>query len=90
MGHDIMAHQLLPLGGHGVVDVGNVGLQLPDLLLGDVQAQLVLGLGEGNPQLPPGLVAHILGEKVEHILRGVAAGQGGFVAVGHNVLLSGR
>ena len=67
MGHDIMAHQLLPLGGHGVVDVGDVGLQLPDLLLGDVQAQLVLGLGEGNPQLPPGLVAHILGEKVEPI-----------------------
>ena len=90
MGHDIMAHQLLPLGGHGVVDVGNVGLQLPDLLLGDVQAQLVLGLGQGNPQLPPGLVAHILGEKVEHILRSVAAGQGGFVAVCHNVLLSGR
>ena len=85
MGHDIVADLPLPLSGGIIVDIGDVLLQLADLLLRYRQAQLVLGLGQGRPQPPPGLEAHIRGEQVQHIRRGVAPGQGGFInVVGHN------
>ena len=85
MGHDIVADLPLPLSGGIVVDIGDVLLQLADLLLRYRQAQLVLGPGQGRPQPPPGLEAHIRGEQVQHIRRGVAPGQGGFInVVGHN------
>ena len=36
MGHDIVAHHLLPLLRHLIVDIVRMGLQLIDLLLGDI------------------------------------------------------
>ena len=43
-----------------------VGLQLLDLLLGDVQAQLALGLRQGDPQLPPGAELVVVGEETRY------------------------
>ena len=84
MGHDIVADLPLPLSGGVIVDIGDVLLQLADLLLRYRQAQLVLGPGQGRPQAAPGLKAHVRREQVQHIRRGVAPGQGGFVnVVGH-------
>ena len=90
MGHHVMAHLLFPLGSGGIVNIRNVGFQLLHLLLGDVQAQGMLGLGKAHPELPPGLIAHVLREQVQHILRSVSGGQRGFVTVCHGGLLSGR
>ena len=49
VGHDIMAHLPLPCGGHLVVDVGDVGLQLLHLPGGDGQTQLMLRSGQRHP-----------------------------------------
>ena len=49
VGHDIMAHLPLPCGGHLVVDVGDVGLQLLHLPGGDGQAQLMLRSSQRHP-----------------------------------------
>ena len=79
--HHIMADHLLPLLGHLVVDVLGVGFQLVDLLLGDGQAQLMLRLGQGDPQLPPGAELQIRGKQVFHFPVRIPGGQGGFVHV---------
>ena len=84
MGHHVVADFLFPPAGGVIVDIGDVLLQLADLLLRYRQTQLVLGPGQGRPRPPPGLEAHIRGEQVQHIRRGVAPGQGGFInVVGH-------
>ena len=71
MGHHVVAHLPLTLGGHVVVDVGDVGLQLRHLLCRDGQAQVVLGAGQRRPQPPPGLIAAVVREQVQHVLGGV-------------------
>ena len=79
VGHHVVADLLLPRRSRLIVDVGDVGLQLRHLLRGDGQAQIVLCPGQGHPQPPPGLKAHVGGEQVQHERRGVPGRQGGFV-----------
>ena len=80
-----MADFLFPLGGHLVIDVGEVGLQLRHLLGGDGEAQIVLRPGQSHPQAALGLDAHIGGEQVQHELGGVSGRQRGLITVfGHN------
>ena len=79
--HNVMADQLFTGFRHVVVDIPGMGLHLIDLLLGHVQPQLVLGLRQGNPQLPPGAELVVVGEEILHLLAGVPGGQGGGVAV---------
>ena len=67
VGHDIVADLPLPLPGGIVVDIGDVLLQLADLLLRYRQAQVMLGPGQGRPQAAPGLKAHVRREQVQHI-----------------------
>ena len=91
--HNVVADQLFPGLRHVVVHVVRVGLQLMDLLLGDVQAQLALGLRQGDPQLPPGAELIVVGEEVLHLPAGVAGGQGRGIAVAvsfHSALLLSR
>ena len=67
MGHHVVADFLLPPAGGIVVDIGDVLLQLADLLLRYRQAQVMLGPGQGRPQAAPGLKAHVRREQVQHI-----------------------
>ena len=84
VGHHVVADLLLPCCRHIIVDVGDVGLQLRHLLRRDGQAQIMLRPGQGHPQPPPGLEAHVRGEQVQHERRGIPGRQGGFVFVlGH-------
>ena len=86
VGHHVVAHLPLPLGGDIVVDVGDVGLQLRGLRLCDGEPQLVLHAGQRRPQPPPGLVAAVVREQPQHIVRGVAGRQRGLVGVmGHGI-----
>ena len=55
MGHDVVAHQLLPLLCHIVVNVIRKSLQLINLFLCNIQSQFSLRLRQGDPQLSPGL-----------------------------------
>ena len=84
--HDVVTDQPFPFLGDLVVDVVLVGLQLGDLLSGDGQAQLVLGLGQGDPEEPPGSELLIRGEKVLHFFAGVAGAEGALVGIVHCVL----
>lgn len=84
VGHHVVADLFLPCCRHIIVDVGDMGLQLRHLLRRDGQAQIMLRPGQGHPQPPPGLKAHVRGEQVQHERRGIPGRQGGFVTVfGH-------
>ena len=54
MAHDIVTHQLFAGSGFLVIDVILVGFQLGNLFIGNVQALLLLSLGQRNPQPAPG------------------------------------
>ena len=46
--------------------------QLGDLLAGDGEAEVGFGLGEPNPELPPGAELALVGPEGGHLARGVA------------------
>ena len=53
MGHHVMADHFFPFLCHVIIDVIRVSLQLINLFLGNIESQLLLRLGKGNPQPPP-------------------------------------
>ena len=79
--HHVVAALLLPPGGVLVVDVLDMAFQLRYLLLGDGQALLRLGLGQGHPQPPPGAEFVVLRKDVLHLPAGVPGGKGAAVAL---------
>ena len=79
VGHHVVAQFPLLLGGKLVVDIGDVGLQLVNLLLGNGQAQLHFGPGQGDPQPPPGGKFLVRGKNILHFVAGIAGGQGTFI-----------
>ena len=84
MAHHVVAAFLFPADSVVIVDVLGMGLQLGDLLVGDVNALLLLGLGQGNPQPAPGAELVVLGENELHLPAGIPGGEGADVAVvGH-------
>ena len=88
VGHHVVAELLLPRCGLLVVNVIDMRLQLVHLLLGHRQAQLHLRPGQGHPQLPPGGELLVRGEQIEHLLAGVAGGQGAFIGIGRHLASS--
>ena len=74
--HHVMTDQLFPGGSLFVVDVVLVGFQLGDLLVGDVQALLLLGFGQGNPQTAPGAELVVIGKNILHLVRSIPGGEG--------------
>ena len=84
MRHHIVADFLFPLRGDFIVNVLRMGLQLRDLLVGNRQAELLLGLRERDPQLPPGAELIVGGEQVLHLPAGIARGQGRFIFIRHS------
>ena len=88
MRHHIMAHLMLPLLGHRIVDVGDVRSKLVHLFLRDGKTQPVLCPGQGHPQSAPGLKARVGGKEVQHIFGGIAGRKRGLVNIlTHGILL---
>ena len=87
MSHHIMAHFPLPGSRHFKINIIQLCFQLVHLLLGHRQPQGMLCLGKRHPQLAPGSDSRLGRKKVQHILGGVAGGQGGFITVSHMILL---
>ena len=57
--------------------------QLGDLLVGDGEAELGFGLGEPDPELPPGAELALVGPEGGHLARGVAGDERVVVGVVH-------
>ena len=70
--HHVMADELLARNGVLIVDVVLVRLQLGNLLIGDGQALLLLGLSQRDPQPAPGAELVVVREDVLHLIRRIA------------------
>ena len=79
VGHYVVAHQLLALFSHVVVDVVDVGLKLVYLLLGNGQTQLHLAPCESDPQAAPCGKLLVRREDVLHLLARIACAERAFV-----------
>ena len=79
--HHVMAHQLFAGDGILVVHVVLVGFQLGDLLIGDSQALLLLGLGKRDPQLAPGAELVVVRENVLHLIGSITGRERGNITV---------
>ena len=73
--HDIVTHDLLPRLRVRIIHIVRMGLQLIDLLLGDIEPQLLLGLREGDPELSPGAEFLFLRKEVLHLLARIPLGK---------------
>ena len=81
VGHHVVADLFFPLGGAVIVDVGDMGFQLRNLLRRDGEAQIVFRPGQGHPQPPPSLNPCVGGEEPQHEGGGIPGGKGGFVTI---------
>lgn len=81
MGHHIVTGLLLLLEGKLKVNVVVVVLHLGDLLVGNLNAELLLRLREDDPQSAPGAELLQVAEVEVHLLGGVARRQGRLVAI---------
>ena len=79
--HHVVAALLFPGGGHIVIDVVLVRLQLGDLRVGDGQALLLLGLRQRDPQPAPRLEFIVLREDVLHLFRRVTRLERGNIGI---------
>ena len=83
MCHNVMAHFLLALLCHFIINVVDVGFHLVDLLLCNRQTKLLLSLRERNPKTAPGGKLHIRREDIQHLRAGVTGTKRTFVYVAH-------
>ena len=74
MTHDIMPYFLLPLPGIIIVYILYMSLHLGDLFIAYIKSQLLLRLGQCNPEPPPGRKLLILGEDILHLLTCIPLG----------------
>ncbi len=81
VGHHIVAEPFLVGAGGVEVDRLDVLSQLGDLAFSDVQTQLALGLGQGNPEASPGGELALRGPEGQHLPAAIAAGQGALEGV---------
>ena len=90
--HDVVTDDLFAGAGDVIVDIVGMCLHLVDHLVGDaIDAEFLLGLREGDPELPPGTELVVLGEDELHFLAGVPLGKRTYVCVcniGHNLVSS--
>jgi hypothetical protein len=89
--HHIVTQLLLVTGRLLEVDVVEVTGHLVDLALFDVQAELLLGLGQFQPEPPPRAELLLGTEQLRHLGRGVSLDQRTGVdtdAFAHGIILS--
>lgn len=63
--------------GKGLVGDDDVGAHLVEGVVGDGQTELLLGLGEPDPELAPGAGTFAGREDGHHLLRGIPRAEGG-------------
>ena len=81
VGHDVMSKAPLVHGNALKVDVVEVGAHLVKRRIRNVHAELLLCLGQRQPEPAPKSMAHLRGPQLEHRPGGIALGERGRVAV---------
>ena len=81
--HHVVAQPVLILGGAVEIDIVEMRAHFLELLVRDGQAQLLLALGEREPETAERRKLPLRGEEMLHPLRGVARAEGIFVNVFH-------
>ena len=79
MRHNVVAHLMLVTGGGGIVDIVDMRLHLIYLSLRYIEAELLLALGQGDPQSAPGRELEVIGEKTLHLFPGISPAEGIFI-----------
>lgn len=85
MRHNVVANFLFFLRRHIVVDVVDVRFHLVDLLVGDVDTQLLFGLGKRNPKFAPSAELEIGRENVLHLFACISLAKRRYVRVHTNL-----
>ena len=83
--HDVMAHFLLPFCRCFEIYVREMLFQFSDLLFRHRQAKFMFRPGQRHPEPAPGLDPLLCGKQFQHIGRGIARRQRGFIYVLHCV-----
>ena len=86
--HYVVTKVFLVFGHSFIINVVDMGAHLVDLRLGDVQPQLLLAFGQGDPQPAPGGEFEIRGEDMLHLFGCVAGTQGTFIGRLHGHIIS--
>ena len=81
MGHHIVTHFLLPAFRVLIVDVVRVAFQFRDLLIGDRKPQLLLRLGQRDPEFSPGPELSVRREYFLHLRARVAFRKRTYISV---------
>ncbi len=82
VGHEVVTDAGFLAGGFVEIDVVEVGLHFVELIVGDGEAEGFFGFGECEPDAAPGgVLAALGGEDGDHLGRGVARDERGFVDV---------
>ena len=81
--HHVVAQPVLILGGTVKIDIVEMRAHFLKLLVRDGQPQLLLALGEREPETAERRKLPLRGEEMLHLLRGVARAEGIFVNVFH-------
>ena len=93
MRHHIVPYLALTRLCDLVIHLILMGAQLLELRLGDGQPQLLLGLGQSNPETAPGAEFFLRGEVIQHLPAGVARTQrifvGLIVGMGCSIVMGG-
>ncbi len=75
MRHDVVAQVFLVARRRLEVDVGGHAFHLSDLPRGDFEPKFALGLGQSNPQTPPGQNSLLRPKEFGHVPRRIAGDQ---------------
>ena len=81
--HNVVPYLVLMRGSSGIVNVVNMRAHLIELLVADIESQLLLTLGEREPQPAPSGELVVVRKLALHLLVGIAAAEGVFVKFVH-------
>src|SRR5687767_6349099 len=81
--HNVVTESLLVIGNRVEVDLVEVRAHLPNRVIRNLNAQLALRFGEGQPETAPQAVARCRGPQLEHRSGGVSLGQRRAIDAGH-------
>ncbi len=81
MAHHVMTNHLFSCLCLFVIDVLRMGLELINLFLCNIEAQLLLGFRKSDPKLSPCPEFLVRGENILHLLAGIPCREGTFILV---------
>ena len=87
MRHNVVPYLVLMRGSGGIVNVVYMCAHLVELFIADIEPQLLLALGEREPQPAPCGKLVVVRKLALHLLVGIAAAEGVFVKFVHGISL---